>query len=57
MIPEPWPLSPLSERTAAFQAINEDERSRAEAALRAQAAELVGVETRVAHGELEGPTG
>jgi nucleotide-binding universal stress UspA family protein len=51
VIPEPWPNSPLSEQNAARQAINEEERSTAESALRAEAAELVGAETRVAQGK------
>ncbi len=51
VIPEPWPNSPLSEQNAALQAINEEERSRAEAALRAQAAEVLCAETRVGWGD------
>ncbi len=51
VIPEPWPNSPLSEQNAARQAINEEEHSTAEAVLRAEAAELVGAETRVALGK------
>src|SRR5713101_855055 len=51
VIPEPWPNSPLSEQNAAQQAINEEERSTAEAALRVQAAEVLCAETRVGRGD------
>src|SRR5258708_20080871 len=48
VIPEPWPNSPLSEQNAARQAINEEERSTAEAALRAEAPELLAPHPRAA---------
>ena len=50
VIPYPWSASPLSEHRAARDALNEEEQSRAEAALQAQSLELLGAETRVAYG-------
>src|SRR5258708_771568 len=50
VIPYAWPASPLSEQRAAREAINEEEQSGAEAALRVQSLELLGAETRVARG-------
>jgi nucleotide-binding universal stress UspA family protein len=51
VIPHPWPACPLSENRAAQEAINEEEWSKAEAALRAESLELLlNAETRVAHG-------
>jgi nucleotide-binding universal stress UspA family protein len=50
VLPRPWPWSPLSEQRDAWQAINENERSRAEAALRAQSLELLDAETLLVYG-------
>lgn len=50
VVPEPWPNSPLAEGSAGLQAINEHELATAEAALRAEADELLGARTRVVRG-------
>lgn len=50
VLPEPWPNLPLAEGSAGLQAVNEHELSTAEAALRAEADELLGARTRVVRG-------